>query len=178
VRVKDSLPDRHSALVGWLPRHAARVDRCLLALSAAVVPRTALYAGCQAFCLLHVRLLNESLCLVVQVSRLECRGRGHGSEQHCHCNELLTHARRRAWVVTLKSALMRSWAYLPSSCTHLPCVLMLYIRIKVHMDLQADKSPVVVKGPFSPRVVNPRYRIRGTMCNVRIQSSKARKAIL
>jgi hypothetical protein len=48
-------------------------------------------------------------------------------------------------------------------------------RIKVHMDLQADKSPVVVKGPFFPRVVNPRYRIRGTMCNARIQSSKARK---
>jgi hypothetical protein len=50
-------------------------------------------------------------------------------------------------------------------------------RIKVHMDLQADKSPVVVKGPFFPRVVNPRYRIRGTMCNTRIQFSKARKAI-
>jgi hypothetical protein len=46
--------------------------------------------------------------------------------------------------------------------------------IKVCLDLQADKSPVVVKGPFFPRVVNPRYRIRGTMCNARIQSSKAR----
>jgi hypothetical protein len=34
--------------------------------------------------------------------------------------------------------------------------------IKVHLDLQADKSPVVVKGPFFPRVVNPRYRIHGT----------------
>jgi hypothetical protein len=34
--------------------------------------------------------------------------------------------------------------------------------IKVHLDLQAYKSPVVVKGPFFPRVVNPRYRIRGT----------------
>jgi hypothetical protein len=34
--------------------------------------------------------------------------------------------------------------------------------IKVRLDLQADKSPVVVKGPFFPRVVNPRYRIRGT----------------
>jgi hypothetical protein len=33
---------------------------------------------------------------------------------------------------------------------------------KVQLDLQADKSPVVVKGPFFPRVVNPRYRIRGT----------------
>jgi hypothetical protein len=51
-------------------------------------------------------------------------------------------------------------------------------HIKVHMDLQTDKSPVVVKGPFFPQVVNPRYRIRGTMCNARIQSSKARKAIL
>jgi hypothetical protein len=29
-------------------------------------------------------------------------------------------------------------------------------HIKLHMDLQADKSPVVVKGPFFPRVVNPR----------------------
>jgi hypothetical protein len=34
--------------------------------------------------------------------------------------------------------------------------------IKVRLDLQADKSPVVVKGPFFPRVVNPRYRIRET----------------
>jgi hypothetical protein len=34
--------------------------------------------------------------------------------------------------------------------------------IKVCLDLQADKSPAVVKGPFFPRVVNPRYRIRGT----------------
>jgi hypothetical protein len=46
--------------------------------------------------------------------------------------------------------------------------------IKVRLDLQTDKSPVVIKGPFFPRVVNPRYRIRGTMCNARIQSSKAR----
>jgi hypothetical protein len=46
--------------------------------------------------------------------------------------------------------------------------------IKVRLDLQSDKSPVVVKGPFFPRVVNPRYRIRGTMCNARIESSKAR----
>jgi hypothetical protein len=41
-------------------------------------------------------------------------------------------------------------------------VLTVYIRIKVHMDLQEDKYPVVVKGPFLPRVVNPRYQIRGT----------------
>jgi hypothetical protein len=46
--------------------------------------------------------------------------------------------------------------------------------IKVRLDLQADKSPVVVKGPFFPRVVNPRNRIRGTMCSAKIQSSKAR----
>jgi hypothetical protein len=55
------------------------------------------------------------------------------------------------------------------------CILLTVdYRIKVHMDLQVNKSPVVVKGPFFPRVVNPRYRIRGTMCNARIQSSKAR----
>jgi hypothetical protein len=29
-------------------------------------------------------------------------------------------------------------------------LLTIYIRIKLHMDLQADKSPVVVKGPFFP----------------------------
>jgi hypothetical protein len=57
------------------------------------------------------------------------------------------------------------------------CMLTVDYRIKVHMDLQADKSPIVVKGPFFPRVVDPRYRIRGTMCNARIQSSKARKTI-
>jgi hypothetical protein len=35
--------------------------------------------------------------------------------------------------------------------------------IKVHLDLQVHKSPAVVKEPFFPRVVNPRYRIRGTI---------------
>jgi hypothetical protein len=41
-------------------------------------------------------------------------------------------------------------------------LLTVYIRIKLQVDLQADKSSVVVKGPFFPRVMNPRYRIRGT----------------
>jgi hypothetical protein len=41
-------------------------------------------------------------------------------------------------------------------------------------DLQADKSPVVVKGPFFPRVVNPRYRIRGTNAWHKSWSSKAK----
>jgi hypothetical protein len=38
----------------------------------------------------------------------------------------------------------------------------LIIVSKFVCDSQAYKSPVVVKGPFFPRVVNPRYRIRGT----------------
>jgi hypothetical protein len=54
------------------------------------------------------------------------------------------------------------------------CLLTVNSCINVRLDLQADKSPVIVKGPFFPRVVNLRYRIRGTMCNTRIQSSKAR----
>jgi hypothetical protein len=29
-------------------------------------------------------------------------------------------------------------------------LLTVYIRIKLHMDLQVDKSPIVVKGPFFP----------------------------
>jgi hypothetical protein len=49
-----------------------------------------------------------------------------------------------------QSGSARSWLLTVNSC------------IKVRLDLQADKSPVIVKGPFFPRVVNPRYRIRGT----------------
>jgi hypothetical protein len=46
-------------------------------------------------------------------------------------------------------------------CSYYP-LLTVNSCIKVRLDLQADKSPIVVKGPFFPRVVNPRYRIRGT----------------
>jgi hypothetical protein len=53
-------------------------------------------------------------------------------------------------------------------------VLTVYNRIKVQVDLQADKSPVVVKGPFFPRVVNPRYRICGTMHDARVDLVKPR----
>jgi hypothetical protein len=49
-----------------------------------------------------------------------------------------------------------------------------YNRIKLQVDLQADKSPIVVKGPFFPRVVNPRYRNRGTMRDARIDLVKPR----
>jgi hypothetical protein len=44
--------------------------------------------------------------------------------------------------------------------------------IKVHLDLQVDKSPVIVKRPFFPRVVNPRYRIRGKMCDAKVDLVK------
>jgi hypothetical protein len=36
---------------------------------------------------------------------------------------------------------------------------MVYNRIKLQVDLQADESPAIIMGPFFPRVVNPRYRI-------------------
>jgi hypothetical protein len=49
-----------------------------------------------------------------------------------------------------------------------------YNRIKLQVDLQADKSPVVVKGPFFPRVVNLRYQIRGTMRDARVDLVKPR----
>jgi hypothetical protein len=45
----------------------------------------------------------------------------------------------------------------PSNGARKRGLLTVYICIELHMDLQADKSPVVVKGPFFPRVVNPRY---------------------
>jgi hypothetical protein len=46
--VKDLFPDRRPALVGRLPSGTTRVDGCLLALSAAIVPRAGLmaYVGC------------------------------------------------------------------------------------------------------------------------------------
>jgi hypothetical protein len=38
-------------------------------------------------------------------------------------------------------------------------MLTMYIRINLQLDLQADKSPIIVKGPFSlkcePKVSNP-----------------------
>jgi hypothetical protein len=54
-------------------------------------------------------------------------------------------------------------------------LLTVYNRIKLQVDLQADKSPVVVKGPFFPRVVKPRYRIRGTNVWCKSWSIKAKK---
>jgi hypothetical protein len=101
TRIKDPLPDRHSALVGWSPRRATRMDGCLLALGTAVVSCTTLlaYAGCRAFGLLHDRLLDESLHLTVQVLRL---GRGHGPKQHHRCDELLTCTRWRVWIVDIE----------------------------------------------------------------------------
>jgi hypothetical protein len=36
-------------------------------------------------------------------------------------------------------------------------MLTVYNRIKLQVDLQVDKSPVVVKGPFFRRVFNPRF---------------------
>jgi hypothetical protein len=56
-------------------------------------------------------------------------------------------------------------------------LLTVYNRIKLQVDLQADKSPVVVKGPIFPRVVNPRYRICGTMCEARVDLLKRETSI-
>jgi hypothetical protein len=72
VRDKDPLPDRRPALVGRFPHDAARVDRGLLALSAAVISRARLmaYARRQTFGLLHSRLLDEGLHLAAQVACL------------------------------------------------------------------------------------------------------------
>jgi hypothetical protein len=40
----------------------------------------------------------------------------------------------------------------PSNGARKRGLLTVYIRIKLQMDLQADKSSVVVKGPFFPQV--------------------------
>jgi hypothetical protein len=54
----------------------------------------------------------------------------------------------------------------PSNGTRKRGLLTVNSCIKFRLDLQADKSSVVVKGPFFPQV-NPRYPIRGKMCNAR-----------
>jgi hypothetical protein len=62
----------------------------------------------------------------------------------------------------LKAAQMRQKSYHDKGKTVREYCWRLIIISKFICDLQAYKSPVVVKGPFFPRVVNPRYRIRGT----------------
>jgi hypothetical protein len=64
---------------------------------------------------------------------------------------------------------------LVASALSLRKVLTVNSCIKVRLDLQADKSSVIVKGPFFPRVVNPRHRIRGTNVWHKTWSSKAKK---
>jgi hypothetical protein len=104
ARIKDSHPDRRSTLVGRLPRHTACVNRRFRALRSTVIPRATLLAnaGRQAFGLLHDRLLNERLRLMVQVLRLGRRGSGHGPQQLRSFDELLTRSRGRVWVVDIE----------------------------------------------------------------------------
>jgi hypothetical protein len=78
TRVKDPLPDRRPALVGRLPRRAARVNLRLRALRAPVVLRAPLQAnaGSRALGMLHGRLLDERLRLAVQVCASGVEGAG------------------------------------------------------------------------------------------------------
>jgi hypothetical protein len=77
-----------------------------------------------------------------------------------------THRSDRSRTAAPPSSVLRSW---------LCGLLTVNSCIKVRLDLQADKSPVIVKGPFFPWVVNPRYRIRGTNVWCKNWSSNAKK---
>jgi hypothetical protein len=66
------------------------------------------------------------------------------------------------WKLQKGNKKIKSWSLVPRQRRQKRGLLTVNSCIKVRLDLQADKSPVVVKGPFIPRVVNPRYRIRGT----------------
>jgi hypothetical protein len=81
-RAKDSLLDWRLALVGGLPRHTTIVNGRLRALRAPIIAHATLMANarCRAFGLLHSRLLDERLRVVVQVPRLERRWSGHGPQ--------------------------------------------------------------------------------------------------
>jgi hypothetical protein len=76
-------------------------------------------------------------------------------------------AQRRARLDELTEAKRQLDEKLAILHQELGMVLTVNSCIKVRLDLQADRSPVVVKGPFFPQVVNPRYRIRGTMRDAR-----------
>jgi hypothetical protein len=52
-----------------------------------------------------------------------------------------------------------------------------YIRIKLQLDLQADKSCVVVKGPFFPQVWTQGIESMEQMCDARINLKKSRSLI-
>jgi hypothetical protein len=53
----------------------------------------------------------------------------------------------------------------------------MYIRIKVQLDLQADKSSVVIKGPFFPQVRTQGIESMEKMCDARINLIKSRTLI-
>jgi hypothetical protein len=89
-------------------------------------------------------------------------------------NTALRVLKMNSWILALFQMLLLNFRKKLLLLLLLLMLLTVNSCIKVRLDMQADKSPVVVKGPFFPRVVNPRYRIRGTMCNAGIQSSKAR----
>jgi hypothetical protein len=59
-------------------------------------------AGRRALGLLHSRLLDERLCLTVQVLCLGRRGSGHGSQQCRGCDEILACTRGRVRVVDVE----------------------------------------------------------------------------
>jgi hypothetical protein len=74
ARVEEPLFGRRAPRVGGALSRAARMYRGLGALCTPIAPRAPLLAdaGRRAFGLLDGRLLDECLCLAVQVSRLGC----------------------------------------------------------------------------------------------------------
>jgi hypothetical protein len=59
----------------------------------------------------------------------------------------------------------------------LMCLLTVYIRIKLQLDLQANKSHVVVKGPFFPQLWTQCIESVEQMCDARINLIKPRTLI-
>jgi hypothetical protein len=122
ARVEEPLFGRRAPRVGGALRRSARVHRGFRALRAPIVLRAPLLAdaGRRALGLLDGRLLDERLRLAVQVPRLGCRRGGHGPQQCRGGDELLARSRGRIRVVDVKSALMRSRPFLPSSRARSP----------------------------------------------------------
>jgi hypothetical protein len=56
------------------------------------------------------------------------------------------------WKYSQRQYYIESWLLAPGNGAIKRGLLTVNSCIKVHLDLQADKSSVVVKGPFSPQV--------------------------
>jgi hypothetical protein len=117
ARVEEPLLGRRAPRVGGALGRATRMDRGLRTLRTPIVPCAPLLtdAGRRALGLLDGRLLDECLRLAVQVMRLGVEGAGMARSSVAAAMSFWLARGDVSGLSTLKSALMRSRACLPTS---------------------------------------------------------------